>query len=223
MQFYHDHKLSTQYLYAKNSEFLHHPRGAMQLYAGKAMVLLLLVLLLSSCGDQGPALIETTSIEELPAGIGRGFPVVTLKEIDNRMAAPAPAAPAPNFNMVLSDGRYLTLADLQGRPVLLNFWATWCGPCRLEMPELVAEANRNQDLVILAINVQEDLAQVEPFATDFQMTMPVIRDTDAALRQLYEVSGMPTSVFIDREGNVTTVWRGVLTAKSLQDFLNQVE
>ncbi len=205
-------------------QFAHEPTHYPRLFLQRAWVIvLLLFLLLSGCGEQGPMLAEPIGVDDLPAGIGRGFPVATLKDIDNTGTAPAPASPAPNFNMVLADGKYLALADLKGRPVLINFWATWCGPCRLEMPELVAEANRNADLVMLAVNVQEELTQLQPFAEDFQMMMPVVRDSDATLRQLYEVGGMPTTIFIDREGNVAAVWRGLLTAKTLEAFLDEIE
>jgi thiol-disulfide isomerase/thioredoxin len=205
-------------------QFAHTQIHYARLFAHRPWVIvLLLFLLLSGCGEQGLVLTEPIGVDELPAGIGRGFPVATLQDIDNAGAALAPAAPAPNFNLALADGKYLTLADLKGRPVLINFWATWCGPCRLEMPELVAAAQRNEDLVVLAVNVQEELTQLQPFAEDFQMTMPVVRDSDATLRQLYEVSGMPTTIFIDREGNVAAVWRGVLTAKTLEGFLEEIQ
>jgi peroxiredoxin len=91
------------------------------------------------------------------------------------------------------------------------------------MPEIVAAANHDPELVVLAINVQEELAQLEPFAEDFQMAMPVVRDTDATLRQLYAVSGMPTSVFIDRNGQIATIWTGVLTAKTLEEQLAAIQ
>lgn len=179
--------------------------------------------ILTACGNQGATLTEKISTDELPTGIGRGFPAVSLQGIDNDASGLDPGAMPPNFYMVLDDGRYLSLADLQGKPVLINFWATWCGPCRLEMPELVAEANDNEKLVVLAVNVQEELTQLQPFAEDFAMIMPVVLDSDATLRQLYEVSGMPTSVFIDSDGKIDTVWRGVLTPDSLRKFVDQLE
>ncbi|HRW05708.1 MAG TPA: TlpA disulfide reductase family protein [Caldilineaceae bacterium] len=190
---------------------------------GRPLLLLCLLLFLSACGEAGPRLTEEIAPEELPTGIGRGFPVATLHGIDNDDTGLTSGAMPPNFYMVLDDGRYLSLANLHGHPVLINFWATWCGPCRLEMPEIVAEANRNPDLIVLAVNVQEELTQLQPFAEDFAMTMPVVLDSDATLRQLYEVSGMPTSVFIDSEGKIDTVWRGILTPDALREFVDQME
>lgn len=192
-------------------------------YYGRIIVLYILLIGLSACGEQGPDLVQLIAVDELPTGIGRGFPVASVHGLDNTSAGLAPGAMPPNFYMVLDDGRYLTLADLQGKAVLLNFWATWCGPCRLEMPELVAEANHNDNLIVLAINVQEELAQLQPFAEDFTMTMPVVLDSDASLRQLYEVSGMPTSVFIDSTGKISNVWRGILTPDTLREFVDQME
>lgn len=182
-----------------------------------------ILLVFNACSASGPKLTTEIDADDLPAGIGRGFPAVSLHGIDNAGTALTPGAVPPNFNMTLDDGRYISLANLKGRPVMINFWATWCGPCRLEMPEIVAEANRNQDLVVLAINVQEELTQLQPFAEDFAMTMPVVLDSDATLRQLYEVSGMPTSVFIDTEGKIATIWRGILTPDSLHQFVAQIE
>jgi thiol-disulfide isomerase/thioredoxin len=107
--------------------------------------------------------------------------------------------------------------------VLINFWATWCGPCRLEMPELVTTANNHAELIVLAVNVQEELPQIQAFAEDFAMTMPIVRDTDGALRQKYGVRGMPTSIFIDKEGKIAAVWSGLLTKKVLNKFLTEIE
>ncbi|MCE7988022.1 MAG: TlpA family protein disulfide reductase [Caldilinea sp. CFX5] len=185
---------------------------------------LVVVLLLSGCITGAPAgrgLDEATAITlaALPEGVGRGFPAVQLDESDQGDAGLQEGQMAPNFHLVLEDGRHLSLHTLRGQPVLLNFWATWCGPCRLEMPEIVHVATDNADLVVLAINVQETMEQIQPFADDFQMTLPVARDTDGALRNLYEVRGMPTSVFIDREGKIFTIWTGILTRKVLADLL----
>ena len=128
----------------------------------------------------------------------------------------------PNFAFVLDDGSYATLDDLKGRPVLINFWATWCGPCRLELPELVKAAQENEDLVVLAVNMQEARSAVEPFAQEFDMTMPVVLDADGRLRMEYLVRGLPTTYFVDREGKIASVVAGPLTPKILADRLAEI-
>jgi thiol-disulfide isomerase/thioredoxin len=163
---------------------------------------------------------EAIAIDALPDGPGRGFAEIVVLTSDRR--GPRVGEPAPAFRMQLVDGRYVELDDLQGRPVLINFWATWCPPCRREMPDIIAASESNDDLVVLAVNVQEELKVVGPFVSDFDISMPVLRDIDGELRQTYGVSGMPTSVFIDRDGNVSAVWSGLLTAETLDDLLNEI-
>ncbi|MEZ4729496.1 MAG: TlpA disulfide reductase family protein [Caldilineaceae bacterium] len=166
---------------------------------------------------------STLTLDELPIGLGRGYLVAGLVEDNSSQTEVKEGDLAPDFLLQSDDGRHLRLQDLQGRPVLINFWATWCGPCRLEMPELVATAKNHKELVVLAVNVQEELAQIEPFAEDFAMTIPIVRDTDGALRQTYRVRGMPTSIFIDKEGKVAAVWSGLLTKKLLKQFITKIE
>jgi thiol-disulfide isomerase/thioredoxin len=105
---------------------------------------------------------------------------------------------------------------------MINFWATWCGPCRKEMPDIVAADLADDDLVVLAINVQEELAAIEPFVEEFGMTMPIGRDASGELRTLYEAAGMPTSVFIQPDGTVAIKWSGLLTPELLDNFLGQI-
>ncbi len=189
-----------------------------------AVTLLVLIFLLSACATEStpsPALAEAPPIPlaALPVGVGRGFPTVEINQTDANNVGLQKGNVAPNFRLVLADGRHINLQDLQGQPVLINFWATWCGPCRLEMPEIVSLAATNADLVVLAINVQESIEQIQPFAEEFQMTLPVVRDTDGSLRNLYEVRGMPTSIFIDRNGKIFTTWAGMLTMDLLQEIV----
>ncbi len=191
------------------------------------MALVALMMLLSACSawptprtapDTGAAV----TLAALSAGIGRGFPTAKIDSTDNSSASLQEREEPPNFRLILEDGRHISLQDLRGRPVLINFWATWCGPCRLEMPDIVAVAQANPDLIVLAVNVQETMEQVRPFAEEFQMQLPVVRDTDGELRTLYAVRGMPTSVFIDRQGKIFTVWAGMLTADLLQEIVADI-
>lgn len=122
--------------------------------------------------------------------------------------APAPTAtlppvPAPTFTLTTLSGDSIALTDLQGRWVLINFWATWCLPCRTEMPDLQALADRypNQ-LTILAINQREPRAIVESFVAELGLTFPILIDPDDATLVNYQVVNLPQSILIDPHGNM---------------------
>lgn len=191
----------------------------------RGMLSVPLVAMLAACGnrgDQSGAPLPSVTLDTFPTGLGRGFPLGTLAGVDNSDTGINKGDMAPNFRLQLTGEQGLYLSDLVGRPLLINFWATWCGPCRLEMPEIVAHANKNPDLVVLAINVQEQQEAVAAFAGDFDMTMPVVRDADAEIRDLYRVGGMPTSVFIDRDGKVATYWMGVMSPSKLEELVTGI-
>ncbi len=179
---------------------------------------------ISACGGRTDAagVLPSVDLAGFPAGLGRGYPVATLEGVDNSDTGTRPGATAPNFRMQLESGEGLYLKDLVGRPVLINFWATWCGPCRLEMPDIVRQASLHPDLVVIAVNVQEAIDQIAPFAEDFAMELPIARDVDGKLSDLFEVRGMPTTYFIDRDGKISTVWVGVLTPAKLEEFLELI-
>jgi peroxiredoxin len=182
-------------------------------------------LLLSACGrtpstEASADPNQAIPLEALPEGLGRGFPVVELDDSASRNVRVG--AQAPNFRLRLADGRHVALHDLRGRPVLINFWASWCSPCRLEMPDIVKQAQATPDLVVLAVNVQETMKHVQPFAEEFQMTMPVVLDANGELRRGYQVRGMPTSVFIDARGKVAVIWAGMLSADLLQEIVADI-
>jgi thiol-disulfide isomerase/thioredoxin len=139
--------------------------------------------------------------------------------------APNPGALAPPFTVTLVDGTQVALDDLRGRPLLLNFWATWCEPCKREMPLLQALANDAGDgvPVVLAVNYGEEQAHVADYVAGAGYTMPVVLDPDMKLARTYLVHGMPTSFFIDRDGVVRRVHVGELTSDFLQGFLAEVQ
>lgn len=189
----------------------------------QGMVGLSFAALLAGCGNAQPsAPLPSVALETFPVGLGRGFPLGTLAGADNATTGINPGETAPNFRMQLNDDQGLYLSDLAGRPILINFWATWCGPCRLEMPEIVHHADTATDLLVIAINVQEEADTVAAFADDFSMNMPVVRDVDAEIRDLYQVRGMPTSIFIDRNGKVSTYHEGVMSPSKLQELLTPI-
>lgn len=186
---------------------------------------LLVGLVVAGCGWGGATAVEASNItiDELPIGLGRGYLIAGLDGIDNDDAGLQYGERAPNFRLQTDDGRHFNLADLQGRPVLINFWATWCPPCRREMPDIVQAATTHPQLVVLAVNVQEEQALVQAFAETFQMTIPVVRDAKGDVRDAYGVRGMPTSVFIDKKGRIATVWTGFLTPELLDKFVAGIE
>ena len=190
----------------------------------RGLVCMPLAALLVACGAQNQSgePLPSVSLETFPTGLGRGFPSGTLVGTDNSATGINTGDIAPDFRMQINDDQGLYLSDLVNRPILINFWATWCGPCRLEMPEIVRHAAANEDLLVIAINVQEELAPVEAFASDFDMMMPVVLDTEGEVRDLYQVRGMPTSIFIDREGKVSTYWEGVLSPGKLEECLSLI-
>jgi peroxiredoxin len=119
-------------------------------------------------------------------------------------------SPAPDFVLESPAGEFIALSDFRGKTVVLNFWATWCPPCRAEMPDLQAAFEERQaadDLVVLAVDLQEGDGQVSDFVDEFALTFPVVIDRTGEVAQHYELLGLPGTFFIDRDG--------VLRGKSL--------
>ena len=187
------------------------------------LTVLLAALALSACAPAAPggrpaSDFIATPLDEFPDGLGSGFPVADGVEEGNA----AVGGPAPNFAFFLADGRGADLASLQGKPVVLNFWATWCGPCRAEMPDLVALHEGNPDVVVLEVNVREKLAAVEEFAAEFGMTMPIVLDREGEIQRAYGVRNMPTTVFVKADGAIGARWAGFLAGEQLIDFVEQI-
>lgn len=125
--------------------------------------------------------------------------------------------PAPDFSLDALDGSTLTLSQYNGRAVILNFWATWCGPCRAEIPALEAASQLIGDQgVIIGVNVQEDPLSVLGFAQELGMTYPVALDANSEIAQIYRVRAFPTTYFIDSRGVITELYTGELNAPLIQ-------
>ena len=182
------------------------------------------LLLLAACSARisgEPLPFGALTPADFPLELGAGFPVAQVGDAPSARVEVGQAA--PNFAFVWEDGRGADLASLRGKPVILNFWATWCGPCRAEMPEFVALHRTNPNLVVLEANTQEGLDRIRPFAEEFGMTMPVLVDEVGALRSLYGVRAMPTTLFIDAEGLIRARWAGPLTGDQLAQFVTQLQ
>jgi peroxiredoxin len=145
-------------------------------------------------------------------------------------AAPALGAsvrvgsPAPDFTLFSLAGPPMSLHEQQGKVVLVNFWATWCPPCREEMPALQRAYERlaDQGLMVLGVNwTQVDhLADVEAFVAELGLTFPILLDSDGVVSEdLYQVLGLPTSVLIGRDGTVRAIRIGILDLQELESTL----
>lgn len=137
--------------------------------------------------------------------------------------APAVGHPAPDFDLTTAAGDTFKLSDLRGMPVVLNFWATWCPPCRAELPELEAASNRFAGQVaIVGVNQAEAPAAVQTFATQLGLTFTIPLDKDAAVSQRYFVRSLPTTFFIDREGVIRQLQVGPVTEATLTQLLKTI-
>ncbi len=118
--------------------------------------------------------------------------------------SPTSRDPAPGFTLGTLDGQVVSLSDYRGQRVLINFWATWCPPCRFEMPaiESVYRGYSDRDFVVLGVNLEESPRTVQPFVKELGLSFPILMDTDGEAAMLYGVRGLPTSVFVDRDGMV---------------------
>lgn len=114
---------------------------------------------------------------------------------------PELGAAAPDFVLeVAGTGERVRLSDFRGQTVVLNFWATWCVPCRTEMPDFQEAYTRDDGVVILAVNSQESDAVVQRFVDEFGLSFPVVMDRENDVRSHYNVIGLPATFFIDPDG-----------------------
>jgi peroxiredoxin len=163
------------------------------------------VLVILSLGTVACTSTDTESGSSAPEGISTG----------NR---------ARDFTLKSLDGEKVSLSDFRGDVVLINFWATWCGPCRAEIPdfEQVYGNHKDKGLVILGLNQQESPAVIEPFAEELGMTYPVLLDEQGQVMSEYRILGLPTSVLVDRDGVIQVRHTGTMTANQLESQLDDL-
>jgi len=135
--------------------------------------------------------------------------------------APEIGAQAPDFALRDLEGNEVRLSDYRGRTVLLTFWATWCGPCRLEMPTFEGRYQELKDdgFTILGLNFDEPAEDVSAFRDELGLSFPLLLDPGGSVQRLYRVRGYPSSIFVDPQGVVRIVHIGLITEGQLRDYL----
>lgn len=139
-----------------------------------------------------------------------------------QIPAPHSGFLAPDINLIDTNGNEVTLNDLRGSPIMLNFWASWCPPCRAEMPGMQNTYDQYQEkgFIILAINAtnQDNLKAATEFISDHGLTFPILLDTHGQASDDYQIHSLPTSFFIDQNGIITDVVVGGPIAEALLEI-----
>jgi cytochrome c biogenesis protein CcmG, thiol:disulfide interchange protein DsbE len=141
------------------------------------------------------------------------------RALDPGIPAPQQGFFAPTFTLNTLDGEQVSLSSLKGKVVLINFWASWCSPCKAEMPAIQAtyQTYKDQGLVVLGINAtdQDEADAARQFAQAEGLTFPLLADVSGTTFQLYQVQALPTSFFVDRQSKIVSVVVGGPMAEAL--------
>jgi thiol-disulfide isomerase/thioredoxin len=184
-------------------------------------ILLVVAFGLAACGHNGGADTSPTAFVRVPHVIAAES---KLLDSSGEIAMPNAGDVAPDFEYTLSDGTTRRLSDLRGKRVLLNFWATWCEPCRAEMPDLQRAADAYGDSVaILGINKLEPVSVIPPFADELQIRFPLIVNTKGDIANRYGAKNIPTSFFVNTDGTVGFRQIGVMNYDFVKLHLDQLK
>lgn len=135
---------------------------------------------------------------------------------------------APDFTLPSLEGKSKKLSDFRGKKVIINFWATWCGPCKAEMPEMQTyyEKHKGQDFTILGVNMtdtEKSKSGIKPFAKEYGVTFPVVLDTKGKVMSTYQVTGFPTSYFIDKQGVIQYKLVGAMNKDMIHKVVGKMD
>lgn len=180
---------------------------------GIAIVVLLLVVgwgiydYSQSKKEQSATATQTIQLEDVEIGIQKG-------------------KRAPNFTLLDLDGNEVELSDFIGKKVILNFWATWCPPCRAEMPHMESIYKKNnKEVVVLAVNLsntEKSDSDVQEFVKDFKLSFPIVMDTKGEISGQYQVFAYPTSLMIDSQGVIQEIYRGAINEDIMKKSLSNM-
>ena len=160
------------------------------------------------------------------AGVVAGL-LLTRKDTKNEIApnpSPVTKVQAPNFTLALLGGRNFNFGDHKGKPVLINFFASWCEPCKEEMPvlEKIVQEYEPKGVVFLGIAVDDTEEKMKAFITKYGVTFPVGLDKKAAIQTSFGLYGIPTTYFIDKQGIINHSHAGILKEEMLRHELDKL-
>ena len=182
------------------------------------ITLIALVALLAIAGVLYPKLSSGLQTQQLAT-----TPPATTEVADATEATQPETIPAPDFTALDWDGNEVNFSDYAGKPVVLNFWAHWCGPCQMEMPEFNAKYEELEgEVTFLMVHVGADMDAGKEKVTEGGYTFPVVFDKDSQVAAFYGVSAFPTSFFIDKEGNLQAYYMGAMDGDLLQQGIDMI-
>lgn len=182
------------------------------------VLLLLALLLLAACAAAEPA-------AQLPPGAPANIAPSARLLGDADSALAEPGKPAPDFQYTMADGSTVRLSDLRGKKVLINFWATWCEPCRAEMPDLEqAAASNRADLVVIGVNKGEQADLFPEFLRQIPVSFVLVADPSGEIARAYGVvSGIPQSFFLNRDGTLSSRRIAPMSASLISEELGKLK
>lgn len=142
--------------------------------------------------------------------------------LDNPVGDIAVGLESPDFTLTNLDGKEVSLSDYRGKTVIINFWATWCHWCDIEMPDLNKVHMENEDIVVLAVNVMEEEGKVREYIEDGGYEFEVVLDTDGKIASDYLVNGLPNSYFVDKDGILQFIKVGMITNDELLNVVDAI-
>ena len=203
-------------------------RNPLLIVGGFIILGLALTLLLFGGNLFGKEPAEDTAVTDPNSAILQQVPALEFTEPDNINQLPTGGGLlevgdlAYDFSLNDVAGNQIQLSQLAGQPVIINFWATWCAPCRVEMPELEAayQAHRDEGLVILALDQQEPAEDVALFFEELGLNFTAVLDDEGTVSELFGVTNiLPTTFFINGNGEVTAIHRGPMVQSQIDDYL----
>ena len=147
--------------------------------------------------------------------------VTSPPQSSNSPAQASGGAAASDFTLFSPDGQEISLSDYEGQVILVNWWATWCPPCKAEMPAINAfyETHKADGFVVLAVNSQEGASTVKNFIQNNGFTFPVLLDSQGQVMERYHVRALPTSFIIDRHGVIQHIQTGEISPRQLETIV----